>query len=66
MSWVSEDIDEAFEIAHQMLDNPDEITLRDMIWLCRTVGMGKEILDAKEGTWLDVVENALRKLGYRI
>jgi len=66
LSWVSEDLKEAFELAEQMIKNPDEITLGDMIWLCRTVGMGKEILNAKEGAWLDVVEDALRKLGYRI
>ncbi len=66
MSYVGEDLEEAFEIAEQMIKNPDEITFGDMIWLCKTVGMGKEIMKAKEGTWLDIVENALRKLGYRI
>lgn len=66
LSWVSEDLQEAFKIAEEMMDNPENITLGDIIWLCRTVGMGKEIISAKEGTWLDVAENALRKLGYRI
>lgn len=63
---VDEDLEEAFRIAEQMIKNPDNVTFGDMIWLCRTAGMGKEIMDAKEGTWLDVVESALRKLGYRI
>lgn len=66
LSWVEEDLKEAFKIAEQMIKNPDEITFGDMIWLCATVGMRKEILGAKEGTWLDIVEDALRKLGYRI
>lgn len=66
LSSVGEDLQEAFEIAEQMINKPEEITLGDMIWLCRTVGMGKEILNAKEDTWLNVVEDALRKLGYRI
>lgn len=66
LSSVGEDLEKAFEIAEQMMKNPDEITFGDMIWLCRTVGMGKEIMNAKEGTWLDTVEDALRKLGYRI
>lgn len=65
-SIVGEDLQEAFEIAEQMMKNPNEITFGDMIWLCRSCGMGKEILNAKEGKWLDVVEDALRKLGYRI
>ncbi len=66
LSGVGEDIQEAFKIAEQMINNPDEITFGDMIWLCKTAGLGKEILSAKEGTWLEVVEKALRKLGYRI
>ena len=66
LSWVGEDLKEAFRIAEDMMRNPDDITFGDMIWLCKTCGMGKEIMGAKEGTWLDVVENALRKLGYRI
>lgn len=66
LSWVGEDLNEAFNIAEQMIKNPNDITLMNMIWLCRTVGMGKELLSAKEGKWLPVVEEALRKLGYRI
>lgn len=66
ISWVGEDLQEAFDIAEKMMDNPDSITFGDMIWLCATVGMRKEILASKEGTWLNVVEDALRKLGYRI
>lgn len=66
LSWVEEDLKEAFKIAEQMINNPDDITFRDMIWLCATVGMRKEILMAKESTWLNIVEDALRKLGYRI
>lgn len=66
MSYVGEDMVEAFEIAEQMINNPDEITFGDMIWLCKCVGMGKDIMNAKEDKWLDVVEDALRKLGYRI
>lgn len=65
-SGVGEDIKEAFKIAERMMKNPDEITFGDMIWLCEAVGMRREILRAKEGTWLNVVEDALRKLGYRI
>lgn len=66
LSWLGEDIKWAFEFAENMINNPNEITFRDMIWLCSLVGMRSEILNAKEGTWLDIVENALRKLGYRI
>ncbi len=66
LSGIGEDLKEAFEIAEQMIKNPNEITFGDMIWLCATVGMRKEILNAKEGKWLRVVEDALRKLGYRI
>ena len=66
LSAIGEDLQEAFDIAEKMMNNPDNITFGDMIWLCKNVGMIKELLNAKEGTWLDVVENALRKLGYRI
>ena len=66
LSSTGEDIQEAFEIAEQMIKNPDKITFGDMIWLCKSVGMGKEIMRADGGRWLDVVEDALRKLGYRI
>lgn len=65
-SNIGEDLQEAFEIAEQMIENPDDVTFGDMIWLCKNVGMGREILNAKEGTWLNIVENALRKLGFRI
>lgn len=65
-SIVEEDLQEAFYIAEQMIKNPDNVTFGDILWLCRSVGMGKEIINAKEGKWLDVVEEALRKLGYRI
>ena len=66
LSYLEPDICEAVDIAEQMIKNPDKITLSDMIWLCRKVGMGKELLNSTDGKWLDVVEDALRKLGYRI
>ena len=66
LSSIGEDLKQAFDIAEDMIKNPDNITFGDMIWLCALVGMRKEILKAKEGSWLDVVEDALRKLGYRI
>ena len=66
LSYLDPDICEAVDMAEQMLKDPDKITLSDIIWLCRKVGMGKEILNATEGTWLKVTEDALRKLGYRI
>lgn len=65
LSWVGEDLKEAFNIAEDMIKNPDNITFGDMIWLCATTGMRREILGATGGTWLKVVEDALRKLGYR-
>lgn len=66
LSGVDENLEEAFEIAEQMMKNPDNITFGDMIWLCGLVGLRDEIMNATEGKWLDVVENALRKMGYRI